>query len=389
MNNEEDLKSLEEIDSPEADIGVTTPETIEEKYASQMREISTQKVELPLTALADMLTPKTGQIILSPEFQRREIWDDVRRSRFIESIIMNIPLPPVFLGEVDYGQWVVLDGRQRLTAVFEFKRNNYSLKGLKVWKELNGKKYSHLEADGLDKFLNRQFLPAVTVKKESSSQVKYDVFERLNTGGIVALPMEIRNAVFRGEFNKSLHELSNLPDFMFLWAVPPDTAKKEKTPFFNRMYDLEQVLRFFAVPAYDGKHPLKEFLGDFMDGKNKAYAANPALKVDDRAMFEQALRTTRRIFGDVAFHRPIARGKMSFGKSAPLADAILTSLAPIPAESVNDALAAKIKAALDNLSLTNPDFQRTTTRGTNGKGAIDMRLKLAREAVEAALKSYS
>jgi hypothetical protein len=123
-----------------------------------------------------------GQIDLSPEFQRRGRWDMDRRSRFIESIIMNVPIPPVFLGEDEYGKYVVLDGRQRLTAVHDFLRDIYALKGLEVWPELNGLRYDDLQKRKLAPTITRRFIPAVVILKESSSGVKYDVFDRLNTG---------------------------------------------------------------------------------------------------------------------------------------------------------------------------------------------------------------
>src|ERR1044071_2510955 len=111
-------------ESPRPDIELEGPEPLtevaiplEEKYREQMRQIISQKIELPISTLPEMIQK---QINLSPEFQRRDRWSDEKQSRFIESIIMNVPIPPVFLGEDDYGNYVVLDGRQRLTAIDEF-----------------------------------------------------------------------------------------------------------------------------------------------------------------------------------------------------------------------------------------------------------------------------
>jgi hypothetical protein len=90
---------------------------LEKKYSEQMRQIVTQKIDLPISTLPEMIKE---QINLNPDFQRRDRWDQDKQSRFLESIIMNVPIPPVFLGEDQYGTYVVLDGRQRLTAVNEF-----------------------------------------------------------------------------------------------------------------------------------------------------------------------------------------------------------------------------------------------------------------------------
>jgi hypothetical protein len=97
-----------------------------------------------------------------------------------------VPIPPVFLGEDQYGAYVVLDGRQRLTAINEFLKNTYQLKNLEIWKDLNGLTFNDLQKKKLDRAITRRFVPAVVILKESSPQVKYDVFDRLNTGGVIA-----------------------------------------------------------------------------------------------------------------------------------------------------------------------------------------------------------
>src|SRR5690349_17715532 len=118
------------------------PTPLEKKYSQQMRQIVSQKIDLPISTLPDMIRE---QINLSPDFQRRDRWDQEKQSRFIESIIMNVPIPPVFLGEDQYGSYVVLDGRQRLTAINEFLKNTYKLKSLDVWEDLNGQSFNDLQ----------------------------------------------------------------------------------------------------------------------------------------------------------------------------------------------------------------------------------------------------
>ncbi len=107
-----------EAHDDEIDVGTDEDETeelpvLEKKYQAQMRQIVTQKIDLPVSALLTMLKE---QIKLNPDFQRRDRWNDLQQSRLIESLVINVPIPPVFLGEDDYGHYVVLDGRQRLTA---------------------------------------------------------------------------------------------------------------------------------------------------------------------------------------------------------------------------------------------------------------------------------
>jgi hypothetical protein len=355
---------------------------LEKKYSEHMRQIVTQKIDLPISTLPSMIN---DQINLNPNFQRRDRWDQVKQSRFIESIIMNVPIPPVFLGEDQYGAYVVLDGRQRLTAINEFLKNTYQLKSLEIWQDLNGLRFSDLQKKKLDRAITRRFVPAVVILKESSPQVKYDVFDRLNTGGVIAEPMEIRNAVFQGEFNKLIHDLSETKVFRNLWNIPSDDGDKlEKNNLYRKMEDVELVLRFFALFNHDRMDmKFKDYLGDFMDARNKEYVADPALKQADTALFRRATSNCWSVFGEDAFRKPAEQGLQSV-KSAPLADAAMIALAeidPIVATENRE----RIRTAILNLCENNDAFKRAIGTGTNGKGAIKTRIELAREAVLAVI----
>lgn len=372
------------IEFGEEPIEPTDPGTsaLEQKYSKEMRQIVSQKIDLPISTLPEMIKE---QIDLNPDFQRRDRWDVEKQSRFIESIIMNVPIPPVFLGEDQYGKYVVLDGRQRLTAIRDFLNNIYKLSGLKVWSDLNDQNFADLQKKKLAATITRRFVPAVVILKESSSQVKYDVFDRLNTGGVIAEPMEIRNAVFQGAFNKLIRELAEVPEFRRLWDIPSEPGEIEKNKIYRDMTDVELVLRFFALSEYDRMDmKFKDYLGDFMDRRNKEYIQNPGLPADDRERFRRGIENCWAVFGAAAF-RKTADSK----KSAPLADAVMISLAEYPTEEV--ALkAASIRDAINILLTGNSEqqqqFQKAFGTGTNGKGAIRTRIELAKEAVKAAIE---
>jgi hypothetical protein len=372
------------IDFGEEPIEPVEPGTtaLEQKYSKEMRQIVSQKIDLPISTLPEMIKE---QIDLNPDFQRRDRWDVEKQSRFIESIIMNVPIPPVFLGEDEYGKYVVLDGRQRLTAIKDFLSNIFKLAGLKVWEDLNGQNYAELQKKKLSAAITRRFVPAVVILKESSSQVKYDVFDRLNTGGVIAEPMEIRNAVFQGGFNKLIRELAELPEFRRLWGIPPEPGELEKNRLYRDMSDVELVLRFFALSQYDRMDiKFKDYLGDYMDKRNKEYAQNQALAAADRAHFQRAVENCWIVFGESAF-RKTADAK----KSAPLADAVMISLSEYPSDVVTQK-AADIRTAIETLLTGNEDshkeFQKAFGTGTNGKGAIRTRIELAKAALRTAIE---
>ncbi|NMO15969.1 DUF262 domain-containing protein [Pyxidicoccus fallax] len=360
-----------------------SPISLEDKYRQQMRQIYPQKIELPISTLPDMIE---RQIDLSPDFQRRNIWTRNKQSRFVESIIMNVPIPPVFLGEDDYGKYVVLDGRQRLTAISSFLENTYALEGLAVWDELNGLTYHDLKKKGLDKTILRRFIPAVLILKESSPEVKYDVFDRLNTGGMEAEPMEIRNAIYRGQFCTLLHKLSANATFRKLWDIPEDPDERQKNSTYSRMEDLELVLRFFALEKYQAmKGRFRDYLSTQMDERNRAYKQNANLAALDQRRFEQAVENAFKVFGLDAFRKPGEPGAKRGVKSAPLADAVMFALADVDPAQLTPPVALKLASALQGLFSGDPEFKKAIGTGTNGKGATQYRLEKTREVVRACL----
>jgi hypothetical protein len=381
MTDDDDDEGIEIEDDDDngdgADDGAAE-ETLAQRYAKEMRQVFLQKIELPIKALPMM---SNDSLDLSPSFQRRGVWNDEKQSRFIESIIMNVPIPPVFLGENEYGQYVVLDGRQRLTAVIDYLENKYALRKLRAWHELNGLRINDLKAKGLDATITRRFVPAILLLKESTAELKYDVFDRLNTGGVIALPMEIRNAVYRGAFTETLKDLADSQDFRRLWGIPLDDAERERSSkLYQRMRDLELVLRFFALfdqTAFESERlAFKDYLSSYMKRRNAEYKAEPALAKVDSKLFSNAVHNCLQVFGDSAFVRGDKR-------SAPLADAIMAGLCRHD-PAVIAPKRAELKRAL-NEARHEPTYEKALSRGTNGRGAIHERLNTAMKAVDGVL----
>lgn len=356
------------------------------KARQLMRQIITQKVDLPISKLAAMIDDK--EIDLAPTFQRRLRWTRAQQSRLIESVIMNVPIPPVFLGEYEPGRYLVLDGRQRLTALYEYLTNRYRLSGLEVWNELVGKKFLNLQkmqVQGLSspaQAITRRFVPAVLILHESVPEVKYEVFDRLNTGGVIAEPMEVRNAIYYGPFNDLLHEVSEMEDFRRLWGIPLDAKARSRNGTYKRMADLEMALRFFAFQDYkkfDGR--LKGFLNDFMSERNNAYNNNKVLIDQDRALFMQTMKRALFLLGESALQRPISEKKHSGVPSAPYADAVLYSIAKLPEDRITKEEGGRIGELLTNLCLTDANFTKAITVATNARTAAEYRIETVARAV--------
>jgi hypothetical protein len=369
------------IDDPDEDVvsDFDADEALERKYAKQMRQIHPQKIELPISTLKTMIEE---QIKLNRDFQRRDRWDVRKQSRFVESIIMNVPVPPVFLGEDKYGSYVVLDGRQRLTAIYEFLRGSYALERLEVWKELNGMRYAELEDKGLAPTIKRRFIPAVLLLRESSPEVKYDVFDRLNTGGVPLNSMEIRNAVFQGKFNRLLHKLTDDVIFRELWDIPQNNNERKQNNLYSNMRDVELALRFFALrdPSKIRKS-FKWWLGQYLELRSASAETDEQILEDDARAFHRAVASIKRVFGVAdAFVRPDDVERKA--KSAPLADVVMVAFSRIDPDKIDDETAQALRQGLGELGRNDKAFRDSITTGTNGKGAISTRIARLNEIVE-------
>lgn len=189
-----------------------TPKQIEKMYDSGENRVTQERSDFLLPQILEWVRQKRW-INIRPEYQRRLVWDRRKKSLFIESLLMNIPIPPVFLYEYDLSRYEVMDGQQRLNAVLEFYEGDLVLSGLTTWKALNGLTYSECPPRirrGLDRRrISANVLLAENIKKKTDADfIRRTVFERLNTGGQQLNAQELRNAVYSGPFNELLIELA-------------------------------------------------------------------------------------------------------------------------------------------------------------------------------------
>lgn len=253
-----------------------------------------------------------GYMDLRPFYQRRPRWDVEKQSLLVESFIMNIPVPPVFLYEREFNAYEVMDGQQRITAIRDFYENRFALKGLEMWPELNGRKYHNLP-DKLKAGIDRRSITSIVLLKESTAdeeeawELRETVFERLNTGGVELEHQEIRNALYQCRFNNLLFDLGRLDQFRKVWGIPRYVdnevdlnADVLKNSMFRKMEDLEVILRFFALRhAGHYRKGMQGFLDIYM---MKAVKFKDADIDQLGTLFIKTLDTAIEIYGDEVFH---------------------------------------------------------------------------------------
>lgn len=296
----EENKTLDElIQEKNDDLNVVVENQELELNEEDSRKIVWQAKDFSIREFSSML--QDGDLELQPEYQRKYVSTPKIASKLIESVLMDVPIPVIYLAEEQDGSYSVIDGQQRLTSFLSFINGKYpngdifKLTGLKVFKELNRKPFTDLDKEFQNK-IRKTTLHTIVIKKESNEDVKFEIFERLNTGSIKLNEDEIRNTVYRGEYIKLLAELEE-----------NDTFHKivQKDNYKNRMIYRGMILRFFAISekSYLNYQPsMKQFC-------NKELRDNRHLLPDKakeyRNRFLDCLDLVKVVFGDTAFRRYI------------------------------------------------------------------------------------
>lgn len=279
--------------------------TIIEKFLQAQNRLVFQSSDLSLEAIANMV--KGEAIDIKPKYQRRERWNKDKQSALIESFLLNIPVPPIYLAEDEYGKYSVIDGKQRVTAIYNFILQKEKLINLEKFKEIEGLTFNELPTPLNNALKIRPYIRVITLLKQSDSLLKYEVFNRLNTGGEKLLSQEIRNAAFEGDLNDLLVNLSENTFFRFQFNIDTD-KKREKSKIYKEMLDVEYVLRFFTLrDSWDNFNGnMRVSMDNFME---KNYR-NPNLNINElENIFNKTLELCSIIWEERAFKRPDGRNE--------------------------------------------------------------------------------
>lgn len=332
-------------------------------------DLVVQSSDMALMNIASLAN--SGSLDLSPRFQRRNRWRRSQQSQLIESFLINVPVPPVYLAEEARGVFAVIDGKQRLTAIREFLNDDFKLEGMSFRPELEGLRFSDLPPE-VTSLLSMRPLRAVMVMRQTADWVKHEVFLRLNTGGQPLNAQEIRNVAFAGPLNDRIIKLASAPFLLRQLKIVDHNSAA-----YADMTDVELVVRFFALAEYwrDFGGSLRKALDMFMlEHLHDGPSAIDALS----KRFTRALKWCEELWGDVAFRR-FDGTQWRFQMIGGVYDAQMVAVDLVDDAELDRAAAAGF--ARDNMAALfgDPEFDAAVRLGTNTSTRVRFRIERVQE----------
>lgn len=346
------------------------PNKDEESDSAKPTKVETELYSFPADYTLELITSKLdkGEVQVPP-FQRHYVWSKEKASMLIDSFVRRLPVPPVYLFAQKDRTFLIIDGHQRLITIKRFlqgkwqRREDFRL-ALEEGNPLKDKRFKDLPPE-TQRQLKDWVLRAIVIepKREEYRDAMYDIFSRLNTGGVNLLPQEIRNSAFHGSFNTSLKDLNKV----FEWRKIIGVRKEDP-----RMRDVELVLRGLALSRIgqltrSGKPlkytaSLKQFLNDFMTENQ-----NPTEKWlrENETLFKNTIHAILKELGNKPFH--LRHNKMN----APAYDAVFVAFSR-HSESIPPNMLERWE-----MLKSNKNFQSDTGYRPTGSKSVNGRIKIA------------
>jgi Protein of unknown function DUF262 len=353
--------------------------SVETDIDERIGEIRFEAIDFSFGELLNLRT--NSEIVIDPEYQRLFRWSNEQRSRLIESVLLGLPLPQIFMVENADGVLELIDGLQRVSSVLQFidhealQLDELSLSGCDLVPSLNGTKYSDMELS-LKLKVKRSPIRAVIIKRQSKGFIKYEMFKRLNTGGSALSSQEVRNCSLRmidggAEFYSWLQDLANIGSFTSSISTLSDSDREQKS-------DEELVVRYFALKH--GRNLFKGSVRDWLDNYLESLLLG-GVEIDrhsEREIFERVFSFIFECMGEYAFvkyrdGRPIGALAPAFFEAVTMG--FLNNIDGFDALVTKD-VNARVIAALES-----QDFKDQTGPGANSRPKMERRIQIISEAV--------
>ena len=313
---------------------------------------------------------RRNRFFMAPDFQRDFVWESARQSKLIESCIMRIPLPVLYVAEGNDGRIVVVDGLQRLTTFVRFINDELKLTGLGKGHPLNGKRYSDLSVNLQERVEDTQ-LTLYILDKNAPKRAKLDIFERVNSGSVLTR-QQMRNALYNGIGTRWLYKMARRSEFLDATGG----SLNDKT-----MRDREAVNRFaafhiFGADAYDSGD-MDNFLAraiEFLNGKDEAWLKRLGSR------FRLSMRNNYALFEKHAFRKSLAWDQERRSLiNISLFDVMSTMLSVTPKTAVDDNADEILRRVVDLVK--DATYTHAITYSTNSTSQVSTRFRMAMDAL--------
>lgn len=352
-------------------------EIVEQSKPSYLpNQIQITNKNLSLWQMVDMLNGdeySESEIVLNPDFQRNFVWDQKRRSRLIESILLGLPLPSFYFSELEDGKLAVVDGVQRLTTIKLFFNNELRLTHVDTLLKCKDKLYKEIEEENLIPLLQlrrikQTQLACYIIDSSSPDELKYDLFSRLNAGSCPLNSSEIRNCISRQNLQKAIKEMTAEP-FGKATCYSVNTL---------RMLDKDMAMRFmyFYSIYQDTDHPFAPYDGNIEKALNSQVGKLNKLRYEELEEtyinpYKQALKLSHKLFGRYAFRKIYKVGE----RRRPINKLLMTIVTVLLAKYADDytekAQSINLCSALVDLMNTDKTFDFYLAHSTTTKSNME------------------
>ena len=377
-----------------------SPKTLVDIIDEKAVMAKTKRLDLSFNELLDMYVDE--ELEIRPAFQRIFVWDEIKESQFIESLLLELPVPPIYLVEEEEGHYVLVDGLQRLSTYFHFRGeldnssrkirrgDKFRLEGCDIATDLNGKDWEDLDT-ALQIRLKRAFVSVQVIRKESDAELKYHMFKRLNDGGTPLSRQQVRNCVIRmlDDGDKLMNFVAEIVKTPAYQECCVESLTEEQ---INEQFDQELVLRFFALKQdrESFKHDVGPFIDDF--AKGVADPKSHAVKFDfekQKANFLRTFKVLARSTADKSFTYPNRdRTDLTKGFSALHFEGVTLGLQShlVKLDPTDRRQMTHLKRALEKARLSE-DFRKASAGGgRNSPGLLRKRVETIESAVATIFK---
>ena len=356
-----------------ADEEVAVDESLISGIPPEERILRTQAYDKSVSDVVSMIgTGGEGDIILNPDYQRNYVWDNKKASLLIESLLLNVPIPVIYMAENDDSTWSVVDGLQRLESLRRFFANEFKLRGLEVLQELNGDQYSTLNPKAA-RILRNGILRIILVFKESHPDIKYEIFIRLNRGSIRLTDQELRNCLYRGKFNELLKRLRENTKFLEMMGLSAP---------HKRMNDAGLILRYFTISDsfdFENNKLVDTYAGKIISSMNKYINSKKVIDNNEINTLEKKFAATVEkvylVFGKNAFRKINPLGEFEKNLNRAIMDIIMVSFENVDVEKLKKHK-EEIVSLLKELPQRDAEFNNALIISTSDKKQVEYRLSI-------------